>query len=132
MRARIAPGDAGAFEWIIVSRWGVQARYLSLARTFRAALAGQGAPLDLAPVWTVIARKLFLPPARHECFLLQARPPARVGMAGAFTPAEGHIRLSGAQHSLRVFAEGRYPAQAGAAAWRLAASRKPWMGEYWE
>ena len=132
MRARITLGDAKGCEWIIVSRWGADGRYLSVARSFRAAWAGESAPIDLAPVWTAVARQLRLPHASHTCFSLQRTAPARVGMAGAFTPAEGHVRLSGDHGTLRLFTEGRYPWQDGKLAWRLTATRKPWIGEYIE
>lgn len=135
MRARIALGGPSIAEWLIVARWGAQGEYLSLGRTFRDARRG-AAPINLAPVWTVVGRLLRLPPAGHASFLLTAAPPAEA-VAGAFAPAEGHVRLSGRPGALRLFAEGMH-ADAGhlerawPTGWRLRGEQRAWIGEFME
>ena len=134
MRAKIASGDgAVSREWIVVSRWGEGLEYLSIARTFAPVGHGQGPPLRVAPRWTLLARLLRLPGAMvRPTFLFAAGLPVDMSLAGMFTPAEGHVRLSGPQDAPGLRAEGRYLEQPGQPAWRMEGRRAPWFGEFIE
>jgi len=135
MRAAIvtAKGEP-ASEWLIVSRWGAAGEHLSIGRTKVAAPPGKPAPIQLAPKQTVLASMLRLPPAADGAatFLLAQRLPASMSLAGDFAPAEGYARLHGRGTGLRLSLEGRCVGRAILSAWRLEATREPWVGEFIE
>ncbi len=138
-------------EWVIVSRWGLSAEYLSLSRT------GQPAPDDLAAPANLQPRETFFGvrtagPAVEPCFLLLRHLPADMPVAGMFLPTDGFVRLTGPTAMLRLAAAGRHahmlgrhngaplcadvpcpPEGAeGARAWSINARRQPWLGEFVE
>jgi len=134
MRAEVttAKGEP-VWEWIIVSRWGTAGEHLSLGRTRVAAVPGKPAPIQLAPRQTALASLLRLPQLDGApTFLLTQRLPASMSVAGDFGPAEGYVRLYGRGASLRLTAEGRCVGRAILSAWRVEATRAPWIGEFIE
>ncbi len=148
--APYAARPAGS-EWLIVSRWGPSAEYLSVSRTGVAA-AGEGpAPDGLHPSLTMLG--LRVPgPANEPSFLLLRHQPADVPVAGSFVPSDGFARLAGPTAMLRLTAAGRCAhlrgeaqgqpcfadvpqppcGASGALAWSLSATRRPWLGDYVE
>ncbi|HUN39126.1 MAG TPA: hypothetical protein VMU81_02430 [Acetobacteraceae bacterium] len=135
MRATIvtAKGEP-ASEWLIVSRWGAAGEHLSIGRTKVAAPPGKPAPIQLAPKQTSLASMLRLPsaPDGAPTFLFAQRLPASMSLAGDFSPAEGYVRLHGRGTGLRLMLEGRCVGRAILSAWRVEATREPWIGEFIE
>ncbi len=118
------------YEWLIVSRWGPAGGHLSVARTFLDAPAGEP-PLQLTPRHTALGTLLRLP-AAPLVFLLAQALPDEITVAGEFGPAEGYVRLSGADTTLRLLMEGRCAGTCETGSWRAEAVRTPWMGEFFE
>ncbi len=138
-------------EWLIVSRWGMAAEYLSLSRTGVAAPEDTQAPDGLHPKETFLGVRV-PGPAAEPCFLLLRQLPCGTPVAGNFLPTDGFVRLTGPTHALRLTAAGRHalmrgnsngavvygdvPAPPegadGAQAWSISALRRPWMGEFVE
>lgn len=138
-------------EWIIVSRWGLSAEYLSLSRTGVAAPCDMAAPASLQPQESFFGVRT-AGPAVEPCFLLLRHLPADMPVAGMFMPTDGFVRLTGPTSLLRLTAAGRHahmlgrrngqrlcadvpcpPEGAeGARAWSIAAERRPWLGEFVE
>ncbi len=159
MRADMADAPYGAPfearpprpEWIIVSRWGLSAEYLSLSRTGQPAPGDGAAPPNLQPRETFFGVRT-AGPAVEPCFLLLRHLPADLPVAGLFLPTDGFVRLAGPTSMLRLVGAGRHahmlgrqngvtlcadvpcpPEGAeGARAWNIAAYRQPWLGEFVE
>jgi hypothetical protein len=148
-----APFEAAAprAEWVIVSRWGLSAEYLSLSRTGQPASLEGAAPGNLQPRETFFGVRT-AGPALEPCFLLLRHLPADMPVAGMFLPTDGFVRLVGPTGMLRLVAAGRHahmrgrrngvplcadvpcpPEGAeGARAWSINAYRRPWLGEFVE
>ncbi len=138
-------------EWLIVSRWGLSAEYLSLSRTGITAPTDGLAPGNLQPRETFFGVRV-AGPALEPCFLLLRHLPPDMPVAGLFLPTDGFVRLSGPTGVLRLVAAGRQahlrgrrngvalcadvpcpPDGAdGASAWSINAQRRPWVGEFVE
>lgn len=159
MRAELAAAPYGApyatdpprSEWLIVSRWGAAAEYLTLSRTGIAAWDDGQAPEGLHPRETFLGVRV-ASPATEPCFLLLRHQPCSTPVAGDFLPSDGFVRLSGPTGALRLAAAGRHallrgscngatvyadvpwpPEGAeGAEAWSISAMRRPWRGEFVE
>lgn len=152
MHARIVPSPFGQPflrdappqpDWLIVSRWGGHAEYLTISRADAALLPAAGpeaapAPIGLHPVRTwfgVLTDEAA--GGTESTFLLTAHLPPAMPVAGQFAPAEGYARLATSEDgTLRLTAVAREP-QPGAAApppegraWALTAERRPWAGEF--
>lgn len=159
MRARVAhlaadrpfqPTNAVAPDWLIVSRWGGAAEYLTISSAMgevgagaeMAELAARPAPIGLHPRRTWFG---VLTPDHEgqECmFLLNRDLPKDMPVAGDFAPAEGYARLITQEDgSLRLVAVARelpegdrlVPTVArpdGPPAWHLVAEHRPWQGEF--
>lgn len=137
-------------EWLVVSRWGVEGEYLSIARAGEAACDASRAPDGLRPQATFLGLRLADPTAEISTFLLLRHLPPGVTVAGVFHPSDGIARLIGPAGALRLEAAGRYAHLRGehqgeevradvpdppegapeATAWSLAAARLPWIGEF--
>jgi hypothetical protein len=163
MRAELSDAPYGAPfaaqptqpEWVIVSRWGLSAEYLSLSRTGRPApwdgMSEGRAPDNLQPRETFFGVRT-AGPALEPCFLLLRHLPPDMPVAGMFLPTDGFVRLVGPTGGLRLVAAGRHahmlgrsngraqcadvpcpPEGAdGARAWSITAQRRPWLGEFVE
>ncbi len=138
-------------EWLIVSRWGLSAEYLSVSRTGQAAPGDGAAPANLQPRQTFFGVRT-AGPAVEPCFLLLRHLPADMPVAGMFMPTDGFVRLVGPTHLLGLVAAGRHahmlgrrnglplcadvpcpPEGAeGARAWGITAQRRPWLGDFVE
>lgn len=138
-------------EWLIVSRWGMSAEYLTVSRTGVAASGEAQAPEGLHPRETFLGVRVASPDA-EPCFLLLRHLPGGTPVAGDFLPTDGFVRLAGPTNALRLIAAGRHahlrgqrngavvygdvpcpPEGAdGAQAWSISALRRPWRGEYVE
>lgn len=114
--------------WLVVARWGSDGEYLSIGHAGRADLP-ELPPIGLAPSRTCLGilepRRLgrTMPPR----FLLQARPPPRLELAGTFIPASGVVLLSDRRSLLRMSLFGRFGR--GSRSWTVDAVRVPWIGE---
>jgi len=114
MRARVSlpppehpapPEEAAGSDWLIVSRWGAHAEYLTIsvaggpgaygdAATPAAILPETAAPVGLHPLRTFFATLAPEAPARGETmFVLTRWLPPGMPVAGRFVPAEGYARL---------------------------------------
>jgi hypothetical protein len=159
MRAELADAPYGApyatepaqREWLIISRWGQSAEYLTLSRTGIAADDSVQAPEGLYPRETFLGVRVASPPT-EPCFLLLRHQPCGTAVAGDFVPSDGFIRLSGPTGALRLTGAGRHAllrgvrngstiyadvpwppeGAAGAQAWAITAMRCPWRGEFVE
>ena len=157
MRARVAPlsaerphqpSEAVAPDWLIVSRWGGAAEYLTIssAASEADALAGEAGDVRPAPVGLHPRRTWFgvLTPDHggpESIFLLNRDLPEDVPVAGDFAPADGYARLITEEDGTfrlvavaRESAPGDRPAprpsrQNAPPAWHLTAERRPWQGE---
>jgi hypothetical protein len=133
MRARLERAGADPRrEWLIVSRWGADGRYLSLSCCAAPAPDGGLAPLGLAPRSTALGVLLQWPMARTPCFLLVRRLPPGMVLAGRFVPMDGYVRLGERAGGLHLMAEGRHARPRAAGAWRLRGIRAPWSGEFFD
>ncbi len=143
------PTEAVAPDWLIVSRWGGAAEYLTIssARGQPDAAGAEAAEARPAPVGLHPRRTWFgvLTPDREgpeSMFLLNRDLPKDMPIAGDFAPAEGYVRLITEEDGTfrlvavaRELAEGERPAPWPARAqtppaWHLVAERRPWQGEY--
>lgn len=160
MRARVAPlaadrpyqpTQAVAPDWLIVSRWGGAAEYLTISSAMGETDATAGevteatarpAPIGLRPRRTWFG--VLTPDADgpESIFLLNRDLPKDMPVAGDFAPAEGYARLITEEDgTLRLVAVAREVAEADrpapriappavAPAWHLVAERRPWQGEF--
>jgi hypothetical protein len=133
MRAKpIGAHSAARHEWMIVSRWGTRAEYLSIAWTSRPAHLGT-APIGLAPRQTALAvrqeRTAAWTPAT---FTLASSLPGHIPVAGEFVPARGYIRLYGSATKIRMHSEGECLKPGLRAPWHVEATRARWIGEFIE
>lgn len=139
-----------ANDWLIVSRWGLDAEYLTISRTETPSAVRNGAPIGLTPRATFFGLLSPVHPAGVDSlFLLVRRLPPGITVAGAFLPSDGFACLSGAGKPQLLAAAGRYahslghtgagelrgdvpdppPAADHALAWHMTAERRPWIGE---
>jgi hypothetical protein len=133
MHARLTAADqASSREWLIVTRWGIEGEYLSLARTCVPARGGT-APIQLRPKQTALAvLQRSSPTETSSIFLFCRRPPMPVSVAGIFMPTEGKLRLHGYGATLRLSANGLGIGLMSNTAFRMRAVRASWFGEYIE
>lgn len=154
MRARVShlpfdrpflPDGQPAPDWLIVSRWGGHAEYLTISNAGDPAHGPHGAvqrpdaaPVGLRPQRTFFAVLAPEAPAGGEAmFLLNRCLPPGVPVAGRFAPAEGYARLRTAEDgTLRLVAVAREvapgvpPPQPEQQAWMITAEHRPWAGEF--
>jgi hypothetical protein len=117
---------------MIVSRWGADGNYLSLAWTSLPAESGE-APISLTPRRTALAVRDTTSPTRGwATFLLIRSLPGRITVAGDFVSAEGYVRLYSNRTDLRLRSRGQCLDPSLGAAWDLEATRAPWIGEFIE
>jgi len=133
MRAKLVTASAlPLYEWMIVSRWGIDGEYLSIAWTSMPARPGP-APVNVTPRQTAFAVRRERPAAwAPPTFQLASALPDGTTVAGEFVPAEGYVRLYGAGTKLRVGSEGKCLKPGLRAAWNLDATRAAWIGEFIE
>ena len=133
MRAKLVDATRPSlYEWLIVSRWGTEGNYLSIAWTSLPARPGE-APIDLMPRQTALAIRREQSAAwAPATFLLASSLPEGVTVAGDFVPAEGYVRLYGKGAKLRARSEGQCLRPELRAAWHVEATRARWIGEFIE
>ena len=154
MRARIRhlpfdrpflPDGQPAPDWLIVSRWGGHAEYLTISSAVRPSdrpcdlpEEAEAAPVGLHPRRTFFGVLAPEEPGGGEAmFLLNRCLPPGVPVAGRFAPAEGYARLRTAEDgTLRLVAVAREvppeapPSPPDQQAWMLTAEHCPWAGEF--
>lgn len=139
-------------EWVIVSRWGADNEFLSIALTGIEPMADSRVPEGLQPMTTFLGLRLpGLIAARDSCYLMVRHRPADVRVGGVYAPTDGCARLSRVKGSLSLLAAGRYahsrgehaghdvirdvpdppPHSPDAAAWQIRGTRRPWVGEFY-
>jgi hypothetical protein len=111
--------DRRLTDWLIVSRWGVGAEYLTIAFSGVPAGDAEAAPVGLEPQATVLGRLAWEDQASAESIfiLLRKRPPG-IPLAGEFIPIEGFARVArnSGNGALRLAAAGRHaPSSSGRA-----------------
>ncbi len=140
-------------EWIIVSSWGGNGEFLSLARTNIAVVDQAAAPRGLQPTTThlgiLLARSAAGSPEETDYLLVRNRP-ADVPVGGVFHPSDGFVRVVRQAEGTRLTAHGRYahchgsaqgkvevrdipnpaPGFIEAKAWHFTAVQRPWIGEF--
>jgi hypothetical protein len=133
MRAKLVGASlASLYEWMIVSRWGTDGEYLSIAWTSMPARPGP-APFNLTPRQTAYGVRRERPSAWvPPTFQLAAWLPGDLPMAGEFVPAEGFVRLYGAGNKLRIRSEGKCVKPNLRLPWNVDATRAAWIGEFVE
>lgn len=111
--------DKRLTDWLIVSRWGVGAEYLTIAFSGVPTGDAEAAPIGLEPQATVLGRLAWEDPASAESIfiLLRKRPPG-IPLAGEFMPVEGFARVArnSGNGALRLAAAGRHARCGGRAA----------------
>jgi hypothetical protein len=135
-------------QWIIVSRCGPEAEFLTVSHTKVPVADGEDAPIGLTPASTAIGI-LSSEAADDSTFLLTRQQPV-MSIAGTFFPADGCVRVAGIERALHLQGEGRHahsvgrvgaqmirkdvpypaPRARGALAWRIDAVRRAWPGEF--
>jgi hypothetical protein len=124
------PGGPSPCEWMIVSRWGMDGKYVSISWTSVPADPGE-APIHLKPRQSALAigddKSL---PGDWANFLLAPSLPEGITVAGAFVPAEGYVRLCGNSLGLRMRSDGRCLIPDLRSAWHVNARRAPWIGDF--
>jgi hypothetical protein len=120
--------------WLVVSRWGAMGEFLSIGHAGVPTASGLP-PVGLTPEASCLG--LLGPggpanggPAR---FLLQARAPHGIPLAGRFLAASGVARLDVRRGVLGLTLLARFAPRRGstwtAGVWRIEAARVPWIGE---
>jgi len=138
-------------RWAIVSRFGPENEYLTIASTEAMPHEQADTPIGLAPSKTAFGILLSENERGTESvFLLVRHLPRGIKIAGLFFPAEGYARINGAFGSLRLCAGGRNahsrglvdaqdiridvpdpaPGAKWSMAWHIDAIRRPWTGEF--
>lgn len=131
-------------QWIIVSRCGPNSEFVTVANAAGVVKPGCGTPLGLAPIKTGVG-VLTSESDDEIAFLLVRRRPPVLPVAGAFFPADGHIRIVCRYGKLELFGVGRHaqsreralrkdvpdpaPNARGALAWHIHGIRREWVGE---
>jgi hypothetical protein len=119
-------------EWMIVSRWGSHGEYISIGWTAVPADHG-AAPIDLTPSRTAIAlRQQLSCKWTPATFRLVPSQPDQLTVAGDFVPAEGYIQLYGNGSTLRMRSDAHCLNPSLPSAWKIKATRSPWIGEFIE
>jgi hypothetical protein len=136
-------------KWLIVSRCGPSAEFLTISNTRGPPFADQAAPIGLTPAITAVGI-LSSEQAGESTFLLLRQRPSDLSIAGEFFPAEGYVRIHGASGTLGLQGGGRHahsvgradgvvfrtdvpnpaPSARDALAWRIDAVRRAWSGEF--
>jgi|ERR1700712_733783 hypothetical protein len=136
MRAKLigqstpTPGEPPPYEWMIVSRWGTDGEFVSIAWTSLPADPGE-APIHLRPLQSALAVSHEKPASGGwATFLLAPSLPCGINVAGAFVPAEGYVRLCGNSLDLRMRSNGRCLIPDLRSAWHVNARRAPWIGDF--
>jgi hypothetical protein len=141
--------DRCASEWVIVSVWGTNRDFLTLSRT-GIAVRSEEAPPGLQPCAThlgVLLSRVLTGAEEASEYLLMRNQPADIPVGGVFFPTDGFVRLTlrDGTHTLAVSGmagssltgHGRFahyadpaPGARDARAWHMAATRRPWIGEF--
>ena len=137
-----------AMQWIIVSRCGPNSEFVTVANAAGMVTPGYPAPLGLAPIKTGVGILTSEGKDESTFLLLRQRPPT-LPIAGAFFPADGHIRIMVRPGTLELLGVGRHahslgrfdgrlirkdvpdpaPNARGAMAWHIHGIRQKWSGE---
>ena len=135
-------------QWIIVSRCGPNSEFVTVANAAGMVTPGCEVPLGLAPIKTGIGILTSESGDESRFLMVRQRPPL-LPIAGAFFPADGHVRIFARQGTLELLGVGRHahslgrfdgrsirkdvpdpaPNARGAMAWHLHGVRQKWSGE---
>lgn len=137
-------------EWIIVSSWGDDAEFLTIATTGTEAAGDGAAPHGLQPHSTFLGVLLSRGPAgTDDIYLLVRHLPDGISVAGVFFPADGYARVERGE-PMRLVAAGRQahsvgqvagrelrvdvphpaPHDTAATAWHISGTERSWMGRF--
>jgi hypothetical protein len=134
-------------QWIIVSRCGPNSEFVTVANAAGMVTPGD-APLGLTPIKTAVGILSSESEDEITFLLVRQRPPV-LPIAGAFFPADGHMRIVNKQGTLELLGVGRHahslgrldgrrirkdvpdpaPNARGARAWHIHGIRQVWVGE---
>ena len=135
-------------QWIIVSRCGPNSEFVTVANAAGMVTPGCEVPLGLAPIKTGIGILTSESGDESRFLMVRQRPPL-LPIAGAFFPADGHVRIFARQGTLELLGVGRHahslgrfdgrsirkdvpdpaPNARGAMAWHLHGVQQKWIGE---
>lgn len=135
-------------QWIIVSRCGPNSEFVTIANTAGTVTPASEAPIGLTPIKTTVGI-LTSETVDETTFLLVRQRPRLLPIAGAFFPADGHMRILSGQETLELLGFGRHahslgrldgcrihndvpdpaPNARGATAWHIRGIRHSWVGE---
>ncbi len=119
------------FEWVIVSRWGIEGEHLALGWTTLPALPGEP-PIHLIPRRTSLARAARRNEGDTGVSFELASSLGEITVAGEFVPAKGYVRLAGKGWDLQMVSKGKSLCPDLHPSWQLQAARRPWFGEFIE
>jgi hypothetical protein len=94
-------------QWMIVSRCGPNSEFVTIASAAGMVTPGCDAPLGLTPIKTAVGI-LSSESADESSFLLVRQRPPVLPIAGAFFPADGHMRMIIGQGTLELLGVGRH------------------------